>query len=1011
MFRKSNQIHQTLPVDPPEMSQTTSTNSNPMVNAPLGGGNTVAGTENGARNDQTIRAMHSAMHSAMTLHEGGNEQSERHAAKGGVDAEDQDVESLLKDLEEEAGVGAGGHVEEEEEEQGPHHLIIIPDELLNTDPRQGLTTKEADKRRAKFGPNQLAQHKENQILKFLGFFVGPIQYVMIAAAILAGALQHWVDFGVILGLLLLNAVVGFLQEYQAGNIVAQLKSQLALSATTIRNGQVEEIDGTLLVPGDIVRLEEGTIIPADGRVLGERTFLQVDQSGGSHRRIPRRRKTPNDEVYSSSSVKRGSCVMVVTGTGDNTYVGRTASLASSTQAVGKFTEVLRSIGTTLLFFVVFFVLAIWISGFFRSIGIVTLLDYALIITVIGVPVGLPAVVTTTLAVGAAYLARKQAIVQRLSAIESLAGCEILCSDKTGTLTKNKLVLHEPFLMPGGDAETLVLVCALASSRSKKALDAIDKTVMLSLLTHPKARAAISTYQTLEFQLFDPVTKRVVAVVRDTEGRNITCLKGAPPAVLKYIEQDHPIDRAVLATYNAKVAEFASRGFRALGAAWKREDEPWQIIGILCLFDPPRHDTAKTVTEAKELGLSVKMLTGDAVGIARETGRQLQLGTNIYNIELLVDGSMPGSELYDFVVAADGFAEVFPEHKYMVVDILQKRGYLVAMTGDGVNDAPSLKKADAGIAVEGSSDAARTAADIVFLAPGLGTIIDAIKTSRQIFHRMYSYVVYRIALSLHLEIFLCTSLIILNRTINVELVVFLAIFADIATLAIAYDRAPYSHAPVKWDLPKIWAGTWILYGTLLIDGKGIIQNFGDAQQILFLEVTLTENWLIFITRCEKNPWETLPSWQLVGAVLVVDILATLFCLFGWFTGIRTDIVTVVRVWLYSIGVTAVIALIYFMLANSKFFSNIVRGRMRTKKEKRVEDFMYQMEKVSQSHERKSWRHEPMEAKKRIGRVDSEELFESSSPSSDAAQLPLPAMARHARRFSIDPDYTSDEEKGH
>ncbi|KAJ3011458.1 plasma membrane H+-ATPase [Thoreauomyces humboldtii] len=888
-----------------------------------------------------------------------------------------DLDELLKQLEEEAGGTEEKDADAESihgKSTGPHQVIKIPDEMLNTDERTGLTTEECEKRKRKYGLNQLQEHKENLLLKFLSFFSGPIQYVMFAAAILAGGLQHWVDLGVILGLLLLNATVGFLQEYQAGNIVAQLKKQLALQATVVRNGKVEEIDGRQVVPGDIVKLEEGTIIPADGKILGEKTFLQVDQSSltGESLAIEKRQ---GDEVYSSSAVKRGQCLMVVTGTGDNTYVGRTASLASNTQTRGKFTQVLNSIGLTLLLLVIFWILAIWISGFFRGLEIVDLLTYALIITVIGVPVGLPAVVTTTLAVGAAYLAKRQAIVQRLSAIESLAGCEILCSDKTGTLTKNKLVLNDPFLMDGMDQDTLILVCALASSRSKKGMDAIDKSLMLALLSHPRAREQLRTYTTLEFQPFDPVTKRIVAVVQDADGNKITCCKGAPPAVLKLVEEDHAIDRKVLKAYNDKVAEFASRGFRALGCAWKKGDEQWEILGILCLFDPPRDDTAKTVEEAKELGLKVKMLTGDAVGIAKETARQLKLGTNVYNTKMLVGGTMTGSELNDFVVAADGFAEVFPEHKYMVVDILQQRGFLVAMTGDGVNDAPSLKKADAGIAVEGASDAARTSADIVFLSPGLGTIIDAIKTSRQIFHRMLSYVIYRIALSLHLEIFLTTSLIILNESINVELVVFLAIFADIATLAIAYDTAPYSHSPVKWDMPKIWGlaivcgillavGTWIIFATMLSTNEsGIIERYGGYQEVLFLEVTLTENWLIFITRSSNTLFDTAPSWQLCAAVFSVDVIATLFCVFGWFSGIRTDVVTVVRVWVYSIGVMAIISIIYYSLANSAFFNNLVRGRV-SKRNKNIEDFRLQLEKVSQQHEKDIVHRPKKEVRRRV-----------------------------------------------
>ncbi|KAI9328574.1 plasma membrane ATPase [Zopfochytrium polystomum] len=797
--------------------------------------------------------------------------------------------------------------------------------------------------------------RANLAMRFLGFFVGPIQFVMIAAAALAGGLQEWVDLGVIAGPLLLNATVGFVQEFHAGNIVAELKSQVATSlahkAHVVREGTVMEVDSADLVPGDIVKLDEGTIVPADGRILGgggssvsrEEPFLQVDQSAltGESLAVEKHR---GDELFASSAVKRGDGTMIVTATGDGTFVGRTASLTQATEVRGKFTEVLRSIGSVLLVLVIFWILIIWISGFFRSLSIVDLLRYSLIITVIGVPVGLPAVVTTTLAVGAAYLARRKAIVQRLSAIESLAGVEILCSDKTGTLTKNKLVLQAPLPLNGSKADDLILASVLAASRKKKGLDAIDRAIILSL-----------------FQPFDPVTKRVVATVRNkNDGKVMTCAKGAPGAVLRLVEEEQgrPPDRAVAEPYHQKVSELARRGFRSLGVAWKT-DGAW--------------------TEAKALGLRIKMLTGDAVGIARETARQLRLGTKVYDARILVDTtSLPGSELNDFIVAADGFAEVFPEHKYKVVDVLQKLGYLVAMTGDGVNDAPSLKRADTGIAVEGSSDAARTAADIVFLAPGLSAIIHSVKTARQIFHRMYAYVVYRIALSLHLEIFLTTSLVILNRSLNVNLIVFLAIFADVATLAIAYDHATFSMTPVKWDLPKIWGlaitvgvllavGTWIVYGTLLMPSSshGIIQERGNPQGILFLQIALTENWLIFVTRSDARAAAAagtgagspfLPSWQLVSAVLAVDVLATLFCVFGWFVGppVRpgfsqtTDVVTVVRVWLYSFGVMVVVAFVYFGLERSKMFQRCVKGRIR-RRHKRLEDFVAQLERVSVLHE--------------------------------------------------------------
>ncbi|KAM5440181.1 plasma membrane H+-ATPase [Microsporum canis] len=881
------------------------------------------------------------------------------------DEEEEDMDQLIADLE-----SQDGHIDEidDEEDDQPGGERPVPEELLQTDTRTGLTDAEVLTRRKKYGLNQMKEEKENLLLKFLSYFVGPIQFVMEAAAILAAGLRDWVDFGVICALLLLNACVGFIQEFQAGSIVDELKKTLALKAVVLRNGRLVEVEAPEVVPGDILQIEEGTIIPADGRVVTEDAFLQVDQSAitGESLAVD---KHKGDHCYASSSIKRGEAFMVVTSTGDNTFVGRAAALVNAASAgTGHFTEVLNGIGTVLLILVIFTLLVAWVASFYRSNGIVTILEFTLAITIIGVPVGLPAVVTTTMAVGAAYLAKKKAIVQKLSAIESLAGVEILCSDKTGTLTKNKLSLAEPYCVSGVDPEDLMLTACLAASRKKKGIDAIDKAFLKSLRYYPRAKSVLTQYKVLQFHPFDPVSKKVSAVVESPQGERIICVKGAPLFVLKTVEEDHPIPEDIDAAYKNKVAEFATRGFRSLGVARKRGEGSWEILGIMPCSDPPRHDTAKTVNEAKTLGLSIKMLTGDAVGIARETSRQLGLGTNIYNAERLGlggGGTMPGSDIYDFVEAADGFAEVFPQHKYNVVEILQQRGYLVAMTGDGVNDAPSLKKADTGIAVEGASDAARSAADIVFLAPGLSAIIDALKTSRQIFHRMYAYVVYRIALSLHLEIFLGLWIAILNTSLNLQLVVFIAIFADIATLAIAYDNAPFSKTPVKWNLPKLWGmsvllgvilaiGTWITLTTLLVGGHdgGIVQNFGQIDPVLFLEISLTENWLIFITRANGPFWSSIPSWQLAGAILVVDIIATLFTIFGWFVGGQTSIVAVVRIWVFSFGVFCVLGGIYYLLQGSTGFDNMMHGKSpkKSQKQRSLEDFVVSLQRVSTQHEK-------------------------------------------------------------
>lgn len=651
--------------------------------------------------------------------------------------------------------------------------------------------------------------------------------------------------------------------------------------------------------------------------------------------------------------------MVVTATGDHTFVGNAAVLVNKAgNTAGHFTRVLRAMARILLILVLFTLLVVWISSYYRSNPIVQILEFTLAITVIGVPVGLPVVVTTTMAVGAAYLAKHQAIVQNLSAIESLAGVEILCSDKTGTLTRNRLTLGDPYIVPGMSAEELMLTACLAANRKKGGIDAIDKVFIKGLRHYPRAKARIALYKTLEFFPFDPVSKKVTAYVQSLNGEKMLCMKGAPMTILRKVESDTTLCEPFCKEYEAKVTEFASRGFRALGVARKRQGRPWEILGIMPCLDPPRYDTAKTVSEAQDLGLSIKMLTGDAVAIARETARRLGLGTNIYNAERLGvtgAGSMSGSEVNDFVEAADGFAEVYPQHKYSVVEILQRRGYLVAMTGDGVNDAASLKKADTGIAVEGASDAARSAADIVFLEPGLSAIIAAIKIARRIFHRMYSYVVFRIALSIHLELLFGLWMVIKNETLDLRLVVLLAIFADIATLAIAYDNATYSQSPVKWNQPRLWGesivlgfilavGTWVTLGTILLQGEdgGVIEGWGSRDEVLFLEISLTQSWLILITRINGSGsssfWANCPSLYLLAAVGSVDLTATMMAAYGVF-GQATSWLTVLRVWILSFGVTCVNALAYIVMHNSQRFDNLMHGKGPRKRDRQRswEDF--------------------------------------------------------------------------
>ncbi|KAJ5721857.1 ATPase P-type K/Mg/Cd/Cu/Zn/Na/Ca/Na/H-transporter [Penicillium malachiteum] len=869
---------------------------------------------------------------------------------------DANLDVLIAELEEEDGrdpepktltVGSNADKDASSEDQ-------------DTDPSTGLDDARVEALRRTHGWNTLKEEHQNNFVKFLLLFVGPVQGVMQVAAIVAIILQDWIDLGIIFGLLLLNAVVGFAQEYTAGNIVESLKKGLALEARVIRNSKADNKPVKELVPGDIVLLEDGSVVPADGILVSQSAHLQVDQSCITGESLAVDKYT-RDKCFSSSIVKRGAASMVVTHIGDNTSVGKAAAIVREAAHIkGHFTTVLDEISHKILALVILSLLLVWIASFYRSNAIRQILEFTLAISVVGIPVGLPAVVTTTMAVGAGELAKKSCIVRKLSAIESLAGAEMLCSDKTGTLTRNKLALGEPFTLPGVHRDEIILTACLAANRKKKGIDAIDRVFVKALKYYPGPKALISQYVTINFFPFDPVSKKVTAIVKGPTGEEMTCVKGAPLSVLRTVQEANPVPADIENAYKEKLTEFSNRGFRALGVARKIGCGPWQILGIVPCLDPPREDTKQTIVEARQLGLCIKMLTGDAVGIARETARQLGLGTNIYNAERLGvtgAGDMPGSEINDFVEAADGFAEVYPEHKYKVVEILQQRGYLVAMTGDGVNDAPSLKKADTGIAVEGASDAARTAADIVFVQPGLSNIIHAIKCSRQIFHRMYAYLIYRIALTLQMAAFLGLWIIIFNNTLDLRLVFLIAMFADIATLTVAYDRAPYSESPVKWNIPKIWGisvilgavlatASWIALGTMLLRGEngGIVEGYGAQDPVLFLEITLTQSWLILITRLGSHhqhpmPWKSVPSPQLILAILFVDITATLMCIYGVFVHQETSLLTIARVWVFSIGVELVCGFLYVVLHRSQKFDDLMHGRSLRRKigQRAVEDF--------------------------------------------------------------------------
>jgi H+-transporting ATPase len=743
----------------------------------------------------------------------------------------------------------------------------------------GLSQAEAQKRLIHYGPNEIAEKKTNSFLKFLAYFWGPIPWMIEAAVILSAVARHWPDFFIILILLLANAVVGFWEEHQAGNAVAALRAKLAIKARVKRDGKWITPEARELVPGDVIRVRLGDIVPADARLL-EGDPVEVDQSALTGESLPAER-TSGEAVFSGSIIRQGEINALVYATGANTYFGKTAQLVQEARTVSHFQRAVLKIGNYLIILAVALVALIIAVALFRGDRMLTTLQFALVLTVAAIPVAMPTVLSVTMAVGARLLAAKEAIVTRLAAIEELAGVDVLCADKTGTLTQNKLTLGDPFSVNDIPADQVILNAALASRADDK--DAIDLAVLGGL----KSDQALKGYQAVHFQPFDPVHKRTEASIKGPDGREFKVTKGAPQVILELSANAGQVGPAVEKAVN----EFAARGFRSLGVAYAYQEGTWQFIGVLPLFDPPREQAKATIASARQMGVNVKMVTGDAIAIARETAMKLGLGTNILDAGGFGDTKHHETgQLAESIEKADGFAQVFPEHKFHIVDVLQRRGHIVGMTGDGVNDAPALKKADCGIAVSGATDAARAAASIVLMTPGLSVIIDAIKESRKIFQRMNSYAMYRIAETLRVLLFMTLAILVFNfYPLTAVMIVMLALLNDGAILSIAYDNVHFKNKPEAWNMRMVLGIATVLgvigpvaaFGLFYIGERVYHLDRAHIQTMMYLMLSVAGHLTIFLTRTRGPFWSIRPARVLWMAVLGTQGIATLISVYGLF----------------------------------------------------------------------------------------------------------------------------------
>jgi H+-transporting ATPase len=772
-----------------------------------------------------------------------------------------------------------------------------------TNQATGLTSAEAQARLAKYGINGIVEKEDSQLEKLLGYFTGSIAYMIEAAAVISALLGRWSDFAIITALLLFNAIIGFWQDHKAANALAALKKGLAPEADVLRDGKWQTVKAELLVPGDIVRLHIGQIVPADLKLIGG-TSASIDQSALTGESLPVAKRI-GDTAYSGSIIKDGDMTGEVIATGSNTLFGRTAKLVASAGAVSHGQRAVLEIGDFLV--VIAIALALIMVGFdvYRDIvapahwqwqDALSILQFVLILLVASIPVAMPAVFSITMALGALALAKQKAIVSKLSAIEEMAGVDVLCSDKTGTLTKNELTLDPPVLFAAKSADEAIVAAALATAEASP--DALDAAVMQAV----HDRAELKPFRQLAFVPFDPVHKRTEATVEQGGLQSFKVSKGMPEVIFELCK----LDPAAMAKARSTVVDLGSRGYRTLAVARTAPGtDNWSLLAILPMSDPPRDDSKATIADVESKGIRVKMVTGDDTAVAREMARQLGMGDNIITAgDFFPPNFNPdaiSASMAEKIDMADGFARVYPEHKYAIVKALQSRGHLVAMTGDGVNDAPALKQADCGTAVSGATDAARSAAALILTTPGLTVIANAIDEARRIFARITSYTLYRIALTINIMVLVVMSTIVFGfKPLTAVMIVILALLDDAPIMAIAYDNTEVARQPIRWRITRLLVIASAIavfvaaetFGLLLIGMKVIADpalqaRFGlstpdELRTLMFLQLAVGGHLLLYNTRTRKwffqRPW---PSVPLLAALLATELLAVLMAVNGWF----------------------------------------------------------------------------------------------------------------------------------
>jgi H+-transporting ATPase len=746
--------------------------------------------------------------------------------------------------------------------------------LLRTS-SNGMTASEVQRRLQIYGLNEVAEKKINPVVEFLLRYWGPMPWLLEVAIVLSIVLKHYLEAAIIFALLTINTVIGQMQSHGSQRALEALKKRLAVEARVLRDGEWVITQAREIVPGDIISIGLGDIVPADAKLLtGD---LSVDQSVLSGESLPVDVQQ-SAIIYSGSIVRRGEAKCVVVNTGANTYFGKTAELIKIARPKSHQEQIMLAIVRYMMLLGIGALVLVAAYAAVIGTSILSILTFAVIFLMGAVPVALPAVMTIVQSAGAKELARKGVLVTRLDSMEDAASIDVLCLDKTGTITQNNLSVADVAPLAGYSREEVVVTAGLASQGQGK--DAIDTAV----LDYVKAsNINLNSYQQISFTPFEPSTKRSEAVVAINDKR-FRVVKGAPQAVTALCRG---LDTATISKVDQMMEELSLKGYRTLGVAKSVNDTGnLQFVGLLSLADPPRLDSSDMIQRARELGLRPMMLTGDNIAIAREIARQVSIGDKIISMEEF--RKMDEAQQAKIIEESDGFAEIYPEDKYRIVKLLQSKGHMVGMTGDGVNDAPALKQAEMGIAVSGSTDVAKASASTVLTETGVGVIIDAIKTSRYIYQRMLTWVINKVTKVIQVIGLLTVGFFWLHDTVVSLLGMTLLIFAnDFVTMSLATDNVEYTASPNKWNVRNITLASLVV-GILLV-GEGAIVlfvsshcldlTFDELRTFVMLTLVFTGQFRVYIVRERRHFWSSRPGKELLIATVSAILLFALLGVYG------------------------------------------------------------------------------------------------------------------------------------